>query len=329
MKVRPIGHDDRLSIIDHLDELRSRIWVCVLVLFVAFGVGFWQNAALLRVLNRALPPSAKTGIGDQSRQNAAIHHGFVGIGNAAKSLGDAAQAMLSACLQIKPGGPALCRSANAMATAAERLAAAAHSTAKALPAAPPAQEKLITIGVSESFTTTLMVVGYFALMVTIPVLLYQLYAFVIPALSRSERRLAIPIMLAAPALFLIGVVFTYFAILPPAIHFLQGYNSEHFIVLTQAKSYYKFEILLLLGVGVVFEVPLLLLALQKVGLITARTLTVNWRYAAVIIAIIAAALPGVDPVTMALETAPLIALYLVSILLLHIVEYRSKRRQLV
>ena len=72
---------------------------------------------------------------------------------------------------------------------------------------------------------TMAVAAYFALMVTLPLLLYQLYAFVIPALSKNERRVAIPTMVAAPLLFLAGAVFTYFAVLPPAVHFLQGYNS--------------------------------------------------------------------------------------------------------
>jgi sec-independent protein translocase protein TatC len=96
----------------------------------------------------------------------------------------------------------------------------------------------------------------------------------------------------------------------------------------QAKTYYKFEIILMLGIGLAFQIPLGLLALQKVGVITASTLTTNWRYATVLIAIAAAALPGVDPVTMAFETLPLLLLYLASILLLRWVEYRGRRRSL-
>ena len=84
--------------------------------------------------------------------------------------------------------------------------------------------------------------------------------------------------------------------------------------------------LLMLGIGLAFEVPLLLLALQKVGMITASTLTLNWRYATVLIAVIAAALPGVDPVTMMMETLPLVLLYVASIVLLKFVEHRNARR---
>ena len=97
---------------------------------------------------------------------------------------------------------------------------------------------------------------------------------------------------AAPVLFLTGVVFAYLMVLPPAVHFLQGYNSEKFDMLVQAKAYYSFQILTMLAVGLAFQLPLGLLALQRIGVINASTLTRNWRYATVIIAVIAAAMPG-------------------------------------
>ena len=157
-------------------------------------------------------------------------------------------------------------------------------------------------------------------------LLYQLYAFVLPALRREERRVATPAVLAAPLLFTAGATFTYFAVLPPAVHFLQGYNNTEFQVLVGAGSYYKFEIMLMMGIGLAFQVPLLALGLQKVGAISSSTLRLNWRYALVLIAVIVAALPGVDPVTMTVETLPLVALYAASIVLLRWVEHRNRRR---
>ena len=131
---------------------------------------------------------------------------------------------------------------------------------------------------------------------------------VIPALNKNERRAALPLMAIAPILFISGVVFSYFIVLPPAVHFLQGYNAEHFDVLVQAKSYYTFEIITMLAIGLAFQLPLGLLALHRIGVINGRTLTRHWRYALVIIALVAAAMPGADPVTTALETAPLVIL---------------------
>lgn len=311
--LRPIGQEERLSIVDHLDELRSRILVCGVFIAVIFGVCFWQNQPLVNALNRALPASSSTGLGAVPRQTAKLHHAFQAIEQGANE-------MSQGVAQLR-GAPA------SLAQGLRELARGAAEGVRALPTHVAPREKPVTLGPGESFTVTLTVVGYFTLLISLPLLLYQLYAFVIPALSRDERRIAVPTMIAAPLLFVAGALFTYFEVLPPAIHFLQGYNSTQFQVLVQAKTLYKFEILLMLGIGLAFQVPLVLLGLQRLGVITSQTLTVNWRYAVVLIAVIAAALPGVDPVTMFFETIPLVLLYVASILMLKVVDHRKAKRQ--
>jgi sec-independent protein translocase protein TatC len=308
--LRPVGHEDRLSIVDHLDELRSRLMICGAVLIVAFGICFWQNHPLLGLLNSPLPSSQKT---------AANHLG--GLTNdsvrAARDIAQSAQFFrdLSRSSDLSLPDSAL------IAAAANRL----QDAARALPQSTP-KNVPITIGVGEPFTTTLTVCAYFALLFTLPVILYQAYAFVIPALSPDERRVALPIMLAAPVLFLIGVVFTYLVILPAAVRFLQGYNSSEFNALVQAKPLYSFEILTMAGVGLAFQLPLGLLGLQKAGMINGTTLTRHWRYATVIIAVIAAAMPGADPVTTGLETLPLVILFLASIVMLKLADRRDAKK---
>jgi sec-independent protein translocase protein TatC len=306
--LRPIGHEDRLSIVDHLDELRSRLMISGIVLAVAFGICFWQNQPLLHVLNRALPHSSSPGLAQVPKQTASERRGL---------------------LEMAAGAHALAQSSHLAASdrsAAARLAAGANVAAKFLPKTAPEQEKPITIGVGEPFTTTLTVAFYFALLFTLPVLLYQVYAFVIPALKPDEKRMALPAMVAAPLLFIAGVAFAYGIVLPPAVRFLQGYNSGSFQILVQAKTYYTFEILTMLGVGVAFQLPLGLLALDRIGVLNARTLTRNWRYATVIIAVVAAAMPGADPVTTALEMLPLILLYMASIVMLIVADRRRARQ---
>jgi sec-independent protein translocase protein TatC len=312
--LRPIGHEDRLSVVDHLDELRTRLIVCGATLFVAFCLCFWQNGPLIHVLNRALPSEAsRQGLAAQQRQGASEHRAFLRLQHDAQQL----QLALGASRGTSPAAQ----------VAVGQLAHDFGAAARSLPKTAGAQEKPVTLGPGESFTTTLIVVGYFALLFSLPVVLYQLYAFIIPALSPSEKRVAVPSLLAAPLLFVAGAVFTYFEVLPPAVHFLQGYNSQDFQILVQARTYYKFEMFMMLGIGLAFQVPLLLLALQRLGVISSRTLTLNWRYAVVLIAVAAAALPGVDPVTMAFETLPLILLYLASILMMKYVEYRAAKRE--
>jgi sec-independent protein translocase protein TatC len=308
--LRPIGHDDRLSIVDHLDELRSRLIICGIALAITFAVCFWQNQPLLKVLNRALPATPATssnhisGItGDQVKESAALKE----IAAAANSLAQSASQSASDRAHFDQLAQGATAAANAL----------PHETAKRLP---------ITIGVGEPFTTTLTVAAYFALLFALPVILYEGYAFVLPALNPEERRIAIPVMVVAPILFLIGVAFAYFVVLPPAVHFLQGYNSQNFDILVQAKTYYTFQILTMLGIGLAFQLPLGLLALQRLGAINASTLTRNWRYAVVIIAVIAAAMPGADPVTTGLEMLPLVVLFLASIVMLKIADRRAAAR---
>lgn len=308
--LRPIGHDDRLSIVDHLDELRTRLFISGIALLIAFGICFWQNQLLLNALNRALPASPATSSNHISGLT-----------------GDSVKERKGLELVAKAAG-ALAGSPHQAASDRQyfhQLAAGAAQAASALPSA-TAKRLPITIGVGEPFTTTLIVCAYFALLLALPLLLYQAYAFVIPALNPQERRVATPVMVIAPLLFLLGAAFAYVVVLPPAVHFLQGYNSQNFDILVQAKTYYTFEMLTMLAIGLAFQLPLGLLALHRIGIVDGNTLTRHWRYAILTIAIIAAAFPGADPVTTGLETLPLVVIYLVSIVLLKIADRRAAAR---
>jgi sec-independent protein translocase protein TatC len=272
------------------------MFVCIAALVVAVGLCFWQNHRLLSLLNDPLP-----------KPTPASHNHLNGLTSDANK---EAQALAALAASLRKVGPQF-----------NEAAANADRAAKALPQSDP-QKLPITVGVAEPFTTTLTVVFYAALIVALPVLLYQVYVFVLPALNRRERRVALPVMGAAPALFVGGVVFAYLVVLGPAIHFLQGYNSKNFDALVAAKQLYSFEIMTMLGIGLAFQLPLFLLGLDYVGAISANTLIKHWRYAVVIIAVIVAALPGPDLVTSTLEMVPLVLLYVVSILLLRVVDRR-------
>jgi sec-independent protein translocase protein TatC len=308
--LRPIGHEDRLSIVDHLDELRSRLMICGAALVVAFGLCFWQNHILLNALNSRLPAPTKTAanhLGGLTNDSVSAAHHFENTAGLLQAL--------SRSTTLAPPDAAL------IAAAAQQLSAGA----KALPQTSP-KNVPITIGVGEPFTTTLTVCFYFSLLLTLPLLLYETYAFVIPAMSPNERRVATPIMVAAPALFVAGVVFTYVIVLPAAVRFLQGYNSSEFNNLVQAKPLYSFEVLTMGAIGLAFQLPLAMVGLRALGVINGSTLTRHWRYATVIIAIIAAAMPGADPVTTGLETLPLVILFLASIVMLKYLDRRDARQ---
>ena len=310
-RLRPIAHDDRLSVVDHLDELRSRLIVCATVLVVVFAGCFAFSGHLLTVLNKPLShldKSARNHLNGVTGDQVAERRNLLAASSNLQ--------LLARSSHLSAGDRAL------IAATSGNLKGAADS----LPASTPGYVPL-TIGVGEPFTTTLTVCFWFAVLISLPVLLYQAFAFILPALEPREKQVVKPILFAAPVLFLAGVVFTYVIVLPAAIKFLQGYNSSHFQSLIQAQQLYSFEVLTMAAIGLAFEMPILLLGLRAVGVINGSTLTRHWRYATVIIAVVAAAMPGADPVTTGLETAPLVILFLASIVLLKFADRRAARRE--
>ncbi len=233
-RVRAVSHEDRLTLVEHLDELRSRIVVCLVVFGVALALCFWQNHLLLDIASGPLPSD---------------------------------------------------------------------------------QEELLTFGVTEPFTTTVTVSTYRAIILSLPILLYQLYSYVLPAFSERERRVVLPVLLAAPLLFLTGIAFAYFVVMPAAVSFLLGFNDAQFNTQVRARDYYSFFSMTMLAGGIVFQMPLAILAVTRLGIVSVAQLRTNRRYAYLAIAVLAAALPGVDPVSMLIEMVPLLALYELSILL--------------
>jgi sec-independent protein translocase protein TatC len=233
-RVRPVSHEDQLTLVEHLDELRARLIVCIVVFGVALALCFWQNQLLLEIAGHPLPEGHK---------------------------------------------------------------------------------RLITFGVTEPFTTTLTVSAYGAIILSLPIWLWQLYAYVLPAFSPAEKRAVLPILLLFPVLFLAGVAFSYFVVMPAAVSFLLNFNDSQFNVQVRARDYYSFFSMTELAGAIVFQLPLAILAVTRLGIVPVEWFSKNRRYAYLVIAIVAAALPGVDPVSMLLEMVPLLILFELSILI--------------
>lgn len=301
---RPVSHEDRLSLVDHLDELRSRIIVCAAAIAVIFAVCLWQNGPLLKIVNDPLA--------SQTQKNINKGRGPLGQTSLAqqsvKRLALENKALLTTL--SRPGSGL---SDSVRATLKARIAGVDAALAK-LPKEVPGN-KPVTLGIGEPFSTTLLVSLYFTLLLAMPIILWQLYAFILPAFSGEERKLALPLMSMIPILFLCGVVFGYFLVLPAALKFLQNFNADQFNVLVQAKDYYRFAAITLLALGLVFQVPVGILALTRLGVVKVSTLRKNRRYAIVACAVVAMVLPGTDPVSMLIQLGPLLLLYEGSILL--------------
>ncbi len=233
-RIKPIEHDDRLTLVDHLAELRTRLILCAVAFGIAFAITSWQHDLVLEISNRPLPDDF---------------------------------------------------------------------------------DQPTTFGVTEAFTTTLTNAAYFGLLLALPAVLYQIYAFVLPAFSPAERKVATPLLLMVPVLFVAGVVFCYFVVLPPATDFLLSFNDDAFDTEVRARDYYSFVTLMMIAMGLGFQVPVAILTAVRLGITTPQKLRKNRRYAILVIAIVAAFLPTIDPVTLILEMIPLILLYEFSILL--------------
>jgi sec-independent protein translocase protein TatC len=308
--LRPIGHEDRLSLVEHLDELRTRIIICLALFLAAFAVCFWQNDRILDIMDRPLEKSAFHKNSDDPLERTSLYQ----------------QSLKQLSLQIAVLGREMARDDDASAAQKAQWAILARQAQATAAAAPKAgARRPVTLGVGEPFTVTFKVVGYAALLVSLPFLLWQAYAFVLPAFSPREREIALPLMAMVPFLFIAGVVFAYYMVLPNAINFLQNFNDDNYDILLQARDYYKFSIMVLMAMGILFQVPIGILAVTRVGIVTPRQLRKNRRYAILVIAIVAMLLPGQDPVTMLLLMAPLLVLFEGSILLAAVVDRRVER----
>jgi sec-independent protein translocase protein TatC len=306
------GHEDQLSLTDHLEELRSRLIISLVALAVAFGLCLWQSARLLQIINGPLTRQTQhqvaTGRGPLG-QTALAQRAILSVASDTEQLAR----VLSARASRLPAGTRA-----TLGSAIPRL----RADVARLPRA-PSGDKPVTLGVGEPFATTVQVALYFAFVLALPVILFELYGFVMPGLKPAERQAVRPLLWAVPALFACGVLFAYFVVLPAAVRFLQNFNSGEFNVLVQAAPYYKFAAATLLAVGLSFELPAAILGAVRAGLVTPRALRKGRRFAIVGCAVIAAALPG-DIITMALEALPLYVLFEASILVAVVVERRRR-----
>jgi len=229
---RRVKPEEQLTLVEHLDELRSRIVVVLVVLTVALGVCFYEASPILNFLSKPLP--------------------------------------------LKPGQD---------------------------------HYKFLATSPLDGILTSISIAVYSALLLTMPLATYQLYAFVIPAFAEGYHKHIKPLVAMIPALFICGVVFGWYLVVPPAIGFVVGYNSESFNYQLRASNYIQFVLLTMLAMGIVFEMPAVMLVLARLRIMSSSLMRRHWRISIVVLAVIAMLLPGVDPVSFVVEFIPLLALY--------------------
>jgi sec-independent protein translocase protein TatC len=239
---RRVTPDEQIDLVDHLDELRSRIIIVLAVLAVAMSVLFWKSGEILHFLSQPI------------RDQIPNWQGFL---------------VLSPLDQIM---------------------------------------------------TSISIAIYGALIITLPVLTYQIYAFILPAFPEEHHKHIKPMVWSVPILFLLGVVFAWYLVVPPAFDFLINFNQEQFNVQLRAKEYIQFVLLTLLAMGIVFEMPMVMMTLGRLGIVSSAMMKRHWRISIVALAVLAMLLPGVDPISYIVEFIPLLVLYGLSYFLVKLVE---------
>jgi sec-independent protein translocase protein TatC len=241
---RRLKHGEEATLVEHLEELRTRIFVSLGALAIGFAVAFVFHRHLLHWLNAPLPDN---------------------------------------------------------------------------------RGKPITLSVAEPFLTAMKVSLLAGLALALPVVLWQLWSFLAPAVEPHAERTVLMFVALATGLLVCGVAFGYWIVLPKAVHFLTNFDQHEFNAQIRARDYYGFVMTVLLAVGVVFELPIFMLALVRLDVLSTSTLRRNRRLGYFIVAVVAVLLPGIDPVTTTFEMVPLIALYELSIWLAVLIERRSAR----
>jgi sec-independent protein translocase protein TatC len=243
MLPRRLGHDEEASLVEHLTELRHRLFICLGSIIPAFALAYAFHDHLIERLKDLLPP----------------------------------------------GTP------------------------------------LVTFGVTEPFLTSLKVSFYAAIALVLPILLWQVWAFLAPAVGEDTQRVLGVFVVLATALFAAGVAFCYVIVLPKALTFLVDYDSDLYTTQIRASYYLSFVALTLLAFGIAFEMPIFVLALVRLGVLSSARLRSNRRVGYVLMLVFAILLPTVDPVSLALEVAPLLVLYELSIWISVLMERRWER----
>lgn len=187
---------------------------------------------------------------------------------------------------------------------------------------PAGRRHPVTFGVAEPFLTSLKISLVAGIALALPVVLWQLWGYLAPAVEERAQRAVAGFTVLATALFVAGVAFGKAIALPAALRFLTTYDEHLYDIQIRAQDFYSFAITVLVAVGIVFELPVFILALVRLRVLSAAKLRRNRRIGIVAMAALAVALPGVDPVTTLLEMAPLMLLYESSIWLAVVFERR-------
>ncbi len=333
----------QMSFLEHLDELRKRLVSSVIIIVIAFMVCWFVSdkiynflsvpirKALSEAARRDLPIKGVTGSEkvlaiDNLKENDEGRYIFddsFNIGPTVVSPGTSVKAKVSRDFEGKLGlftsEPLFTN--NSIVPAGVRLPLKFEETAIGQP---NSDERMTVTTALEPFTLYVTVALYSAIALALPLLLWQLWLFISPALYKHERAYVTPFIGLSSVSFVIGAAFAYYVLFPPAARYLLGVGQD-FKLLLKASDYLDFIIIIMLAMGLIFQMPAITYVLARIGLITAGLMIRTWKFAIIVILIVAAVVsPTSDIPNMILFAAPMIVLYIVSIF---IAWFFGKKRQ--
>jgi sec-independent protein translocase protein TatC len=333
----------QMSFLDHLDELRKRIIRSAIFVFVAFFLCWWVSdyiynflarpvrVALANAQRRQLPLGGLTGNEavqplSAAKENDTGRYVFAETTKLGASVIPVGASVMARVLRDAQGQLGLFTdepmfAGNTIIPKGVRLPFDLNAKPDALPGI---DDRLIVNTAIEPFSLYVKVSLYAAICLSIPFLLWQIWAFVSPGLYPHERSYALPFIVLSSVAFIIGAAFAYYVIFPPAAAYLLGLGQD-FRLLLKADDYFDFIILIMLGMGLVFQMPAVTYILARIGIVTAGWLVRVWKVSLIVILVAAAVLsPTNDVPNMMLFAAPMLVLYVVSIFVAWV--FGKKRR---
>ncbi len=335
--------DGQMSFLDHLDEFRKRLVKSVIVIVIAFALCWYVSDEIYNFLSvpirqamseaerREIPIEGFTGNekvlplnnlreGDTGRY---VFDRATKLGVSVVSPGTSVQAKAALDAEGNLGlfTDELVLTSNAIIPKGIRLPRdlSLQNSDNA-----SADERMIVTTAGEGFTLYVTVSLYAAIAVSIPFLLWQIWGFISPALYRHERAYVTPFIALSTISFVIGAAFAYYILFPPAIKYLLGV-SEDFRLMLRASDYFDFITLIMLSMGIIFQMPAVTYVLARIGIVSAEFLISSWKIAIVVILIVAAVVsPTGDIPNMMLFATPMMGLYIISIF---IAWFFGKKRQ--
>ena len=338
LRPRPISNSEeeelggQMSFLDHLDELRKRLIRSLLFVFLAMTVCWFFSDRIYRFLavpvERALAEAQRRQVPIAGLTGSEAIQGFASLKENDMGRYVFPEETKLGTSVIPPGASVTARVAkdsqgqlglftdealyagNTVIPKGVRLPVDFQSFPQATSGI---NDKLIVTTALEPFSLYVKVSLYAAICISVPFLLFQIWAFVSPGLYPHERGYVTPFIALSTVSFVLGAMFAYYIIFPPAARYLLGLGQD-FRLLLKADDYFDFIILVMLGMGLVFQMPAVSYVLSRIGIITASFLLRVWKTAAIVILIASAVLsPTGDVPNMMLFAAPMLVLYLVSI----------------